>query len=77
MAVDLKYGKLEIPGIPADEPVFVLRAQDYWALDTIDSYLARCDGGPLSSPTAHLAGVREAALAFQRWQLEYETKVPD
>ncbi len=38
MAKDAKYGQLEIPGIPADEPVFVLRAQDAFAGAMIRSY---------------------------------------
>ncbi len=31
MAKDVKYGDINIPGIPADEPVFVFRAQDILA----------------------------------------------
>ena len=38
MAIDDKYGTIEIPGIPADEPVFVLRSQDALALPTILHY---------------------------------------
>lgn len=38
MAIDNKYGRIEIPGIPDDEPVFVLRAQDALAVPTICHY---------------------------------------
>lgn len=41
MAIEKKYGKLDIPGIPDDEPVFVLRAQDAYALDTLRDYFDR------------------------------------
>ncbi len=39
MARDNKYGQIEIKGLPADEPVFVLRAQDALALPAILQYL--------------------------------------
>lgn len=35
---DLKYGNLRIAGIPPDEPVFVLRAQDAHAIYVIEEY---------------------------------------
>lgn len=38
MATDSKYGKLEIPGIGEDEPVFIIRAKDATALPTINGY---------------------------------------
>jgi hypothetical protein len=38
MAVSGKYGKLEIPKIGAEEPVFILRAQDILAVTTIQIY---------------------------------------
>ena len=31
MAIDAKYGKVSIKGIPEDEPVFIFRAQDMLA----------------------------------------------
>ena len=30
MAISTKYGKIDIPNIADDEPIFVLRAQDRW-----------------------------------------------
>lgn len=38
MAVSGKYGKLSIPRIGEDEPVFILRAQDKLAETTIEMY---------------------------------------
>lgn len=38
MARDNKYGQVDIPGVPDDEPVFILRAQDDLALHTITRY---------------------------------------
>jgi hypothetical protein len=38
MAVSTKYGKVDITKIGADEPVFILRAQDKLAEVTIDIY---------------------------------------
>ncbi len=38
MAISGKYGKLNIPKIGADEPVFVLRAQDRLAEAMIEIY---------------------------------------
>ncbi len=38
MAVSGKYGKIDIPKIGADEPVFILRAQDKLAEAMIEIY---------------------------------------
>jgi hypothetical protein len=38
MAISGKYGKISIPHIGEDEPVFVLRAQDRIAGDAIEMY---------------------------------------
>ncbi len=38
MAISGKYGKVDIPGIGADEPVFILRAQDKLAEAMIEIY---------------------------------------
>lgn len=38
MARDKKYGQIDIPGLPEDEPVFILRARDDLALHTITRY---------------------------------------
>ena len=38
MALSGKYGKLSIPRVGNDEPVFILRAQDKLAETTIEMY---------------------------------------
>lgn len=38
MALSGKYGKLDIPRICDDEPIFILRAQDMLAAPTIQMY---------------------------------------
>lgn len=38
MALSTKYGKVNIPELGEDEPVFILRAQDKIALPTIEAY---------------------------------------
>ena len=38
MAVSTKYGKIDIPKIGGDEPIFILRAQDKLAEATIGMY---------------------------------------
>jgi len=50
MALSGKYGKLDIPGIASDEPVFILRAQDALAATSIRMYqlLAESHGRPLA-----------------------------
>jgi hypothetical protein len=51
MAISGKYGKVDIPKIGADEPVFILRAQDSLAGTAIEMYrlLAASHGRPLAN----------------------------
>jgi hypothetical protein len=50
MAISGKYGKLDIPRIGADEPVFILRAQDVLAGPMVEIYrvLAASHNSPMS-----------------------------
>lgn len=71
MAQSGKYGKLDIPGIAADEPVFILRAQDILAAPVIGMYqlLAESHGCPL-------AGELDRTIeAFRKWS--GQKKLPD
>lgn len=63
MAISGKYGKIQIPGIGADEPVFILRGQDRLAETAIDIYraLAASHGAPVE------AGVRKEIERFHQW----------
>jgi hypothetical protein len=71
MAVSGKYGKVNISGIAADEPVFILRAQDILAGAAIQLYqvLAHSHGSPL-------AGKLDTEIeAFLKWP--GAKKIPD
>lgn len=70
MAVSGKYGKLSIPKVGVDEPVFVLRAQDKLAETAIEMYraLAASHGRPLAS------SLQKEIEAFQKWPTK---KMPD
>jgi hypothetical protein len=63
MAVSGKYGKLNITKIGADEPVFILRAQDKLAEAAIDMYraLAVSHGRQLAS------SLQKEIDAFKKW----------
>lgn len=63
MAVSGKYGTVDIPHIGADEPVFILRAQDRLAEATIGMYalLATSHGCKVAS------SLDEEIAAFREW----------
>lgn len=71
MAVSTKYGKVNIPKIGENEPVFILRAQDKLAEETISKYrdLAESRGSEITSSLD-----REIA-AFHNWN--GTKKLPD
>lgn len=80
MAIDNKYGKITFekePGtpIPDDEPIFVLRAQDEEAPETIIDYAKKCERA--GSPQEHVNAVMEVYDTFMDWQRTHTTKVPD
>jgi hypothetical protein len=64
MAVSGKYGKLDIPKIGQDEPVFILRAQDKLADQTIEIYkvLVSAHNQPMAKD------LQKAIDAFRRWK---------
>lgn len=45
MAHDAKYGPITIPGIPDDEPVFILRARDTFSAGLLMEYARMLAGG--------------------------------
>ncbi len=71
MAVSGKYGDVNIPGIGANEPVFILRAQDKLAEPTVEMYrlLASSHGSALAG------SVCEAIDSFKKWS--GNRKLPD
>jgi hypothetical protein len=71
MAISSKYGKLNIPKVGEDEPVFVLRAQDRLAAPTIEMYRAL-----VASHGSSLADTLQREIdAFRQWG--GPKKVPD
>lgn len=77
MAIDMKYGEIDITGIPDDEPVFVIRAKDQASVNSIKDYFVN----------AYRAGATEdfakagdsVVLVFEDWQESNRerVKVPD
>lgn len=71
MAISTKYGKISIPGIADDEPVFILRSQDRLAEHAIEMYRALA-----ASHGAAVVEKIEAAIAdFRSWS--GSKKLPD
>lgn len=63
MAVSEKYGKVSIPNVGNDEPVFILRAQDRLALPAIEIYKLLAE-----SSDADVASRLEGQIeAFRHW----------
>lgn len=71
MAISGKYGKVEIPKIGAEEPVFILRAQDKLAETAVEMYrlLAASHGSGL------VDDLKEQVEAFRTWK--GTKKIPD
>ena len=64
MALSGKYGRLDIPRIGEEEPVFILRAQDDLAATTIEMYrlLAASHGCQLAE------ALQKEIESFRQWQ---------
>lgn len=76
MANALKYGQVDISGIPEDEPVFVVRAQDVLSLPLVAEYRKLCMGA--GCDRTHLAAVDDVHAAVRQWQNgNNRVKVPD
>jgi hypothetical protein len=71
MALSGKYGKLNIPRIGEEEPVFILRAQDRLAEPAIEMYrlLAASHGCKLAE------GLQKEVNSFRQWK--GARKLPD
>lgn len=75
MAIDKKYGKVKIEGIPADEPVFILRAQDKLAFPIISRYANMADIA--GCKPEFISAVRQVTIEFGEWAETNKTKKPD
>jgi hypothetical protein len=71
MALSGKYGKLDIPKIGKNEPVFVLRAQDKLAEQTIEIYKVLV----AAHNQAMARDLNKEIDAFRQWK--GAKKVPD
>jgi CRISPR/Cas system-associated protein Csm6 len=71
MALSEKYGKVKVPGVKEDEPVFIIRAQDKLGESAIQMYrlLAEAHGCRVSGELDRVIG------DFRRW--DGERKMPD
>lgn len=71
MAISGKYGKVHIPKISEEEPVFILRAQDQLAIYAIEMYrlLAASHGAPVAG------SLDDEMTGFKHWQ--GRKKIPD
>lgn len=76
MARSIKYGKLDIPGIEEDEPVFILRARDRLAIPLIVQYWYKCRW-QLGPAWDHLDGIEAVRADFALWAAGHGTKWPD
>ena len=71
MAKDRKYSDVDVEGIPEDEPIFVLRAQDVFAVATIKFYQG------LRDSSGDLGGANDlyhTIAMFKSWKPK---KIPD
>jgi hypothetical protein len=71
MAVSGKYGKLNIPNIAENEPVFILRAQDKLAAAAVQMYLILAE----SHAAGVVEGIQKEVEGFRGWQ--GKKKLPD
>lgn len=70
-----KYGRVttERKGIPDDEPVLVIRAQDALACPAISAYYMRCEA--TGADDEHLAAVQATYGRFADWQEAHPERV--
>jgi hypothetical protein len=75
MAIEGKYGEIttEHGSIGADEPVFLLRAQDKLAVAAIEAYVRLCSAN--SCPSPHLEALDVAIGRFVEWQFNHPQRV--
>lgn len=77
MAIDKKFGRINIPNVPDDEPVFVIRGKDKAAVNAIRSY-ARA-AYDIGAGQVLLENAHDCANEIKDWQEGHpeQVKVPD
>lgn len=68
---DKKYGYIDVPGAPKDEPCIVLRAQDAFAVAALKAYYMAASG---ACEQTHLNLIQETVSRFIAWPIK---KIPD
>lgn len=78
MAVDPKYGKFDIPGVPEDMPVMVFLAKDAVAMVGISAYMDECEALELIDkvPSKHIGAIRKVIQIFDDYPVDAK-KLPD
>ena len=66
MAQDSKYGQIDIPGIPADEPVFIIRGKDVAAPEAVRGYAE--EAGLMGASADFQRSVESRANEIEAWQ---------
>jgi hypothetical protein len=77
VAQDSKYGQIEIPGVPDDEPVFIIRGKDLSAPWAVRGYASHAlDAG---ATDVFAQGCAKRADEIEKWQSENKSlvKTPD
>lgn len=78
MPIDGKYGQVTLEHgahIPADEPVFVFRANDRLLPKVLDAYYQLCEEA--GSPERHLKLIASTHDQLLIWQKAHPPKTPD
>lgn len=60
--------------VPEDEPLFILRGRDVFAIDAIRSYRAACS--LKGTPADRVAALDEVILKFRLYAETHPTKIP-
>ena len=72
MAIDQKYGDVNIPGVPKDEPVFILRGQDAASAETILFYAVIAQR--VGAAPNHIRHILKSYEAVAAWPIK---RIPD
>jgi hypothetical protein len=77
VAQDNKYGKVDIPGIPDDEPVFIIRGKDEAAPEAVHAYGDEATN--IGASDEFVESVHKRAHEIHQWQLANGdlVKIPD
>lgn len=71
MAIEQKYGNINVPGIPENEPIFIFRAQDCFVGAVLDFY------AKLRASTGDSVGARKVITLRDHFQEYPKKKIPD